>query len=126
MYLCLLLIFFFSSRRRHTSCALVTGVQTCALPICRGEGADGAGGVEAAHVVVGIDRLGDLAGDLEAGVEGGEEALAVERAALLRRYQVGHRQRRRDRQSAVSGKSGSVRVDLGGGRSIKKNNEALT
>src|SRR3546814_8707383 len=29
----LFLIFFFSSRRRHTRCALVTGVQTCALPI---------------------------------------------------------------------------------------------
>src|SRR3546814_1480490 len=28
-YIC----FFFSSRRRHTRCALVTGVQTCALPI---------------------------------------------------------------------------------------------
>src|SRR3546814_10862397 len=28
-----LLGFFFSSRRRHTRCALVTGVQTCALPI---------------------------------------------------------------------------------------------
>src|SRR3546814_2544352 len=28
------LFFFFSSRRRHTRCALVTGVQTCALPIC--------------------------------------------------------------------------------------------
>src|SRR3546814_11051178 len=28
-------LFFFSSRRRHTSCALLTGVQTCALPICR-------------------------------------------------------------------------------------------
>src|SRR3546814_7212230 len=27
-------LFFFSSRRRHTRCALVTGVQTCALPIC--------------------------------------------------------------------------------------------
>src|SRR3546814_19239736 len=27
------MMFFFSSRRRHTSCALVTGVQTCALPI---------------------------------------------------------------------------------------------
>src|SRR3546814_1970787 len=27
------LTFFFSSRRRHTSCAVVTGVQTCALPI---------------------------------------------------------------------------------------------
>src|SRR3546814_3012175 len=26
--------FFFSSRRRHTICALVAGVQTCALPIC--------------------------------------------------------------------------------------------
>src|SRR3546814_1283039 len=39
MWLCCLLSdfvlvsFFFSSRRRHTSCALVTGVQTCALPI---------------------------------------------------------------------------------------------
>src|SRR3546814_16215961 len=32
--MCLLFIFFFSSRRRHTRCALVTGVQTCALPIC--------------------------------------------------------------------------------------------
>src|SRR3546814_11647671 len=28
-----LCLFFFSRRRRHTSCALVTGVQTCALPI---------------------------------------------------------------------------------------------
>src|SRR3546814_91545 len=28
------ILFFFSSRRRHTRCALVTGVQTCALPIC--------------------------------------------------------------------------------------------
>src|SRR3546814_2931587 len=33
LYLCLY-FFFFSSRRRHTRCALVTGVQTCALPIC--------------------------------------------------------------------------------------------
>src|SRR3546814_4455568 len=43
MYKCLLMLFnsklfsvFFSSRRRHTRCALVTGVQTCALPICPG------------------------------------------------------------------------------------------
>src|SRR3546814_17813593 len=28
-----IIVFFFSSRRRHTRCALVTGVQTCALPI---------------------------------------------------------------------------------------------
>src|SRR3546814_5333181 len=30
-YVC---VYFLSSRRRHTRCALVTGVQTCALPIC--------------------------------------------------------------------------------------------
>src|SRR3546814_3377018 len=38
-YLCIRIVwmmfsfFFFSSRRRHTRCALVTGVQTCALPV---------------------------------------------------------------------------------------------
>src|SRR3546814_8784467 len=30
-----MVVFFFSSRRLHTRCALVTGVQTCALPIYR-------------------------------------------------------------------------------------------
>src|SRR3546814_14394711 len=34
MYVHTVCVFFFSSRRRHTRCALVTGVQTCALPIC--------------------------------------------------------------------------------------------
>src|SRR3546814_10732104 len=36
MCVCVMVVcccFFFSSRRRHTRCALVTGVQTCALPI---------------------------------------------------------------------------------------------
>src|SRR3546814_2858239 len=33
MYVSYVVVFFFSSRRRHTRCALVTGVQTCALPI---------------------------------------------------------------------------------------------
>src|SRR3546814_8924189 len=36
-----LAVFFFSSRRRHTRCALVTGVQTCALPIYNEAGASG-------------------------------------------------------------------------------------
>src|SRR3546814_608249 len=37
-FCCLILsVFLFSSRKRHTRCALVTGVQTCALPICRPE-----------------------------------------------------------------------------------------
>src|SRR3546814_6991246 len=34
VFVCCVWFFFFSSRRRHTMCALVTGVQTCALPIC--------------------------------------------------------------------------------------------
>src|SRR3546814_9844302 len=33
MSMLFIVYFFFSSRRRHTRCALVTGVQTCALPI---------------------------------------------------------------------------------------------
>src|SRR3546814_10730428 len=37
------IVFFFSSRRRHTRCALVTGVQTCALPIYRAPAASSAG-----------------------------------------------------------------------------------
>src|SRR3546814_1841758 len=41
-YLMLTCIFLFSSRRRHTRCALVTGVQTCALPIFSGIGDDDA------------------------------------------------------------------------------------
>src|SRR3546814_2535321 len=38
----LFMLFFFSSRRRHTRCALVTGVQTCALPISVAAAAAGA------------------------------------------------------------------------------------
>src|SRR3546814_8766418 len=33
MMVFIIVLFLFSSRRRHTMCALVTGVQTCALPI---------------------------------------------------------------------------------------------
>src|SRR3546814_2010723 len=40
-------VFFFSSRRRHTRCALVTGVQTCALPISLTSSSDGQMGSEA-------------------------------------------------------------------------------
>src|SRR3546814_5474494 len=53
-----MLLFFFSSRRRHTRCALVTGVQTCALPIYLGLHAlpwrQSAAGVARA-----VDRLGE-------------------------------------------------------------------
>src|SRR3546814_4845251 len=51
--------FFFSSRRRHTRCALVTGVQTCALPICL-VGALDLGYVEQAGGVADQQRAGHL------------------------------------------------------------------
>src|SRR3546814_7407237 len=56
-------IFFFSSRRRHTICALVTGVQTCALPICLGE---------RDHVGHGL-RLDRLVDDQQIGDERGQK-----------------------------------------------------
>src|SRR3546814_5124249 len=56
--------FFFSSRRRHTRCALVTGVQTCALPIFKG--ADGYS-IDAQGVAVNL-KTRSLSGD--GGVEG--------------------------------------------------------
>src|SRR3546814_5437597 len=52
----------FSSRRRHTSCALVTGVQTCALPIFGQLAEDD----HAEHLILG--RLGGVAGADQAAV----------------------------------------------------------
>src|SRR3546814_10464667 len=49
------LFFFFSSRRRHTRCALVTGVQTCALPIY--------GNGRLNDIVLGLDKLEDYLKD---------------------------------------------------------------
>src|SRR3546814_16333707 len=48
-------LFFFSSRRRHTRCALVTGVQTCALPISRLRAALAARQPRARFVLMGSD-----------------------------------------------------------------------
>src|SRR3546814_5949066 len=51
----LLFFFFFSSRRRHTRCALVTGVQTCALPIS-GTDSGGAAGLAADLATIAAHR----------------------------------------------------------------------
>src|SRR3546814_6888885 len=51
---------FFSSRRRHTRCALVTGVQTCALPIWSGicvVGTDGRPRVRVVDTIVAFKAL---------------------------------------------------------------------
>src|SRR3546814_9666976 len=51
--------FVFTSRKRHTMGALVTGVQTCALPICRSEGAECCDVVIAGAGPFGRDLSGD-------------------------------------------------------------------
>src|SRR3546814_5333740 len=54
-------VFFFSSRRRHTRCALVTGVQTCALPISGASCAKGADGPTCACAIVAHDAAASMA-----------------------------------------------------------------
>src|SRR3546814_2485868 len=64
--------FFFSSRRRHTRCALVTGVQTCALPIYVPAGADIVVATDSPYVLgrssapVRIATYGDTPGAMKA------------------------------------------------------------
>src|SRR3546814_1111085 len=70
--------FFFSSRRRHTRCALVTGVQTCALPIWEDRGEEG---VEVGRVLDQTERAGEVGAPLapeavEGRVEQGRQDLA--------------------------------------------------
>src|SRR3546814_4375241 len=60
LYVC---CFFLSSRRRHTRCALVTGVQTCALPVwvaAAGRGAAQLGAQVADYVAPRQSNLADL------------------------------------------------------------------
>src|SRR3546814_11975864 len=105
-------MFFFSSRSRHTRCALLTGVQTCALPIFHRDLAAGR-------------LLSQLM--LEACADAGQpDALLPIPLHQTRLRQRGYDQalelaRPIDRKSAVEGKSVEVRVDLGGRRFINKN-----
>src|SRR3546814_3955752 len=112
----LIIMFFFSSRRRHTRCALVTGVQTCALPISSAIGVllHYVAIVSAVGVVVWLLAfpLGAIGGRIPFGrfvrATGPSHAVAIST---------------QDRKSVVEGKSVSVRVDLGGRPIIKKNNK---
>src|SRR3546814_12973986 len=74
------MFFFFSSRRRHTRCALVTGVQTCALPIsstaCR---RDRSGIVEAPFLSL---EIGSLAGSGPARFRANRRRITMKLASL--------------------------------------------
>src|SRR3546814_19617233 len=110
-------MFFVSSIRRHTRCALVTGVQTCALPILE-------------DTTDWKDSWEDL---YTLGVKS-EENVPLEQQnldlAIIYQYYVSDEPAelgtewtdeglKRDRKSVVTGKSESVRVDLGERGSIK-------
>src|SRR3546814_20673838 len=122
--------FFFSSRRRHTRCALVTGVQTCALPICRSSPAKAGECMELwAQNPPGLESIVH---------RGTEHTWLDAKRTRLRRAGIGRRHRRRcvergdhvsspesiifihDRTSVVSGKSVYVLVVLGGRGILKK------
>src|SRR3546814_2556943 len=117
MFCLLVIVFFFSSRRRHTSCALVTGVQTCALPILplyqfRNMASTfamlGAGtGAQPFRSVRDYDNWLARAARIPALFD---QAIANMREGVAQG----------DRKSVVSGKRVSVRVDLGGRRILKK------
>src|SRR3546814_2263431 len=89
-------LFFFSSRRRHTRCALVTGVQTCALPIC-----------------IGIVCFNDASCDWN--LAHAAAPIRTPLPFLLTDDTIYQRSEERR-----VGKDVSVRVDLGGRRLIKK------
>src|SRR3546814_4660903 len=93
MFLCV--VFLFSSRRRHTRCALVTGVQTCALPICTATGFDAMHVPDSSATFVGERPRTPAADAAEICIR---QRIAQERAALAscvdgapnaRRFRVG-------------------------------------
>src|SRR3546814_954704 len=100
--------FFLSSRRRHTRCALVTGVQTCALPI------------SGRKVIWACDPM--HGNTIKSST--GYKTRPVDRIlAEMRGFFAVHRAEGThaggDRKSVVQGKRVSVRVDPGVRRSIK-------
>src|SRR3546814_6403647 len=117
MYASVCLVFFFSSRRRHTSCSLLTGVQTCALPISlyspehltHGHSASGNRNQVRSSVTSLIGPLSLPPAETSVGVflnPNFEKSVRVRKAL--------------DRTSVVSGTRVSARVDIGGRRFIKK------
>src|SRR3546814_16323272 len=112
------MFFFFSSRRRHTICALVTGGQTCALPIyvCKRPG----------RSIVEIGRVLPQAAQRRGAIHPGGRTRHIESVrgsgGCWRMQSLVGIGEVRDRKRVVWGKSVPVRVDLGVSRIIKKKN----
>src|SRR3546814_17046166 len=122
----MILLFFISSRERHTRCALVTGVQTCALPICTFLAQRGM-------------KKGDLSKFIEEAVRWRvfDQTLTEARSkfvdvpteeleSLIDEAVAAARKDHTDRKSVVQGKGVSVRLVLVGGRIIKKKTHKTT
>src|SRR3546814_15792530 len=118
----------FSGRRRHTMCALVTGVQTCALPISvrgrtrtrdRDRGRDGRRGPGGRAGTARAQSAAPAAGAMHARARPAAGGVLVQAAGRVQWWRA-HSTWVGDRKSVVEGKRVSVRVDLGGRRSIQK------
>src|SRR3546814_15559636 len=119
-------MFFFSSRRRHTRCALVTGVQTCALPIF------GDGGVKRGLAVreLILDRARAALGKERPAVELeqfllGQAPHHVFGIGIMDAVAESPLKAITDRKSVGSGQSVSVRVDLGGRRILQNTKKKI-
>src|SRR3546814_11824014 len=133
-------LFCFSSRRRHTRCALVTGVQTCALPICRNIGRISSSTATLLFCSSAVWPLLNGAGWLTrccssirtvslpwltaAGPTRTALLMTTVPVRALTMTRAGGSAETTGRKSVESGKSGSVRVDLGGRRLLKKKKQS--
>src|SRR3546814_15069958 len=133
----LAMCFFFSSRRRHTICALVTGVQTCALPISypllKKYGFSALVFLVTSWMGDGPPRNSLGQGELPQTPSHGEcarlvgqgqtDAVALRWSEVLAMRDSGvmeFHSHPQNRKAAVTGKRVSVRLDFGGGRNITK------
>src|SRR3546814_14357953 len=115
-------MFVFSSRRRHTRCALVTGVRTCALPIFRGDEHLAAfetrrtdSPPHPGFVAIHLSRVDEALAGLERRNHHRLGLPVADGPGAETDDGPGHP----DRKSDVKGKSVSVRVALGGRNNLK-------
>src|SRR3546814_20086890 len=104
-----LFFFFFSSRRRHTRCALVTGVQTCALPIYSSHSSSTSPACPDASAASALHRSRGLCRSAPSSVKGKPRKLPepprLRRAAATVRRQGRGRNRHRRRLQAPEGEA---------------------